>query len=62
MWLPTHSSPWWDGEENQKKKAKLVCWDKDNLTEQQRQRKITTIILLKRIHNVNDTQCNFLTA
>jgi len=40
--------PWWDGEENQKKKAKLVGQDKKSLTEQQRKRKITTIMLIKR--------------
>ena len=37
----------WDGEENQKKKVKLVGWDKDSLLGQQRKRKITTRILTK---------------
>jgi len=55
-------SSWWDGEENGKKKAKLMGWDKDSLTEQQRQRKIITIILIKRIYKARDTWCNFLTA
>jgi len=36
----------WDGEENWKKKAKLMCWDKDSLTEQRRKKKITAIINL----------------
>jgi len=48
----------WDGEENQKKNMKLVGWDEDSLTEQQRKRKITTI-LIKRIYKALDTQCNF---
>jgi len=37
----------WGGEENWKKAAKLMGWDKDSLTEQQMKRKITTIILVK---------------
>jgi len=41
--------PLWDGKENWKKKAKLVGWDKDSLTEHQRKRTITTIILTKGI-------------
>jgi len=36
--------PLWDEEENQTKKAKLMGWDKDSSTEQQRQKKITTLI------------------
>jgi len=40
----------WDGEENQKKKAKLFSRDKDSLTEQQRKKKTTTLILKKRRH------------
>jgi len=39
----------WDGEENWKAEAKLVGWDKNSLTEQQREKKIITIILIKRI-------------
>jgi len=41
--------PQWDGEENWKKKPKLLGWDEDSLTEQQREKKIT-IILIKRIY------------
>jgi len=33
--------PQWDGEENQKEKAKLVGWDENSLTECQREKKIT---------------------
>jgi len=33
MWSLSHSSPHWDWEENRKKKAKLMGWDKDSLTE-----------------------------
>jgi len=36
--------PWWDREENWKKMAKHVGWDKESLTEQQRNREVTTII------------------
>jgi len=54
-----HSSPQWHDVKNQKKKAELVGWDKDGLTEQQRKRKITTIILIKTIYKERDTQCNF---
>jgi len=39
--------PWWDGEENQGDKAKLAGCDKNSLTEQQREKKITVIILIK---------------
>jgi len=42
--------------------AKLVGWDKGSSTEQQRKRKITTIILMKGIYIDLDTQCSFLTA
>jgi len=35
-----------------RKKAKLVGWDKESLTEQQTEKKITTIILIKRIYRV----------
>jgi len=45
-----------DGEENRKEKAKLVGWDKNNITEQQRDKKIT-IILKKRY-----SEHNFLTT
>jgi len=45
----SHSfSPWCDGEENWKKKVKLVGWDKNHLTEQQREKKIIAIILIKK--------------
>jgi len=33
-------SSWWDGEDKWQKKAKLVDWDKDCFTEQQRKRTI----------------------
>jgi len=39
----------WDGEQNQKQKAKLMGWDKNSLTEWEREKRITTIILIKRI-------------
>jgi len=42
-------------EDNWKKKAKLLGWDEDSLTEQQRKRKITTIILIKRIYKARTT-------
>jgi len=45
--------PHWGGEENGKKKAKLVGWDKGSLTEQQRKRTVTTIILIRRIYKTN---------
>jgi len=48
-------SPQWDGEENQKEKAKCVGCDKNSLAEQQRKKKITTIILIKRTYNI---QCS----
>jgi len=47
-WLLSHSFPLWDWEENRKEKAKLVGWDKNTLTEQQMEKKITTRILIKR--------------
>jgi len=47
MWLLYCPSPCWGREENQKKKAKLVDWDKDSLTAQQRKRMVTTIILVR---------------
>jgi len=42
-------------EENQKENAKPVGCDKNSLTEQQRQKKITTIILIKGIYSM---QCS----
>jgi len=45
------ASPRWGGEENGKKKAKLMGRDKDSLTEQQRKWTVTTIILIRRIYN-----------
>jgi len=62
MWLLAPSSPQGDGKENRKKKAKLAGWDKDSSTEQQSEKKITTIILIKRIYKGRNTQCSFLTA
>jgi len=47
--------PCWDREENQNEKAKVVGWDKNSLTHWQREMKITTIILIKRIYNM---QCS----
>jgi len=38
----------WCGEENGKKKAKLMGWNKDNLIEQQRKQTVTTIIQIRR--------------
>jgi len=42
-----------DGKENQNKKAKFMGWNKDSLTEQQRQKIITIIILIKRTYRVH---------
>jgi len=42
----TPPPPQWDGEENQKEKAKLVCWDKNSLTEWQREKKITIMLYI----------------
>jgi len=52
MRLLSHSSsppppPQWDGEENQNEKAKLVGCGKNSLAEEQREKKVTTIILTK---------------
>jgi len=44
--------PWCDEEENLKEKAKLMGCDKNSVTEQQMEKKITTITLLKRIHSM----------
>jgi len=46
-----------DGEENQKEKAKLIGWDKNSSTEWQREKKITTIILIKRIYSIKCPDC-----
>jgi len=53
----SHSSPHprWHGEENQKEKAKLVGCDRSSLTKSQREKKITTRILIKRIYSM---QCS----
>jgi len=45
-----HPSPRWGRGDNWKKKTKLVGRDKDSLTEQQRKRTATTIILIRRIY------------
>jgi len=51
----SHTPPlWWVGEENPKKKAKLVGWDKDSLTQQQRKQTITTVVLIKIIHKARE--------
>jgi len=50
--LPTTQ---WDGEKNQNEKAKLVGWDKNSLTEWRREKKITTVRVIKRIYNM---QCS----
>jgi len=47
--LPT---PWWDGDENQNEKAKLLGCNKNSLSERQREKKITTIILTERIYSM----------
>jgi len=44
MWSIYRPFPRWGGEENRKKKAKLVGWDKDFLTEQRRKQTVITII------------------
>jgi len=41
-----------DGEEHQQEEAKLVDWDKNSLTEQQREKKITRVLLIKRIYRM----------
>ena len=51
-------SPGWGGEENRKKKAKLVGQDKDSLTEQQRKWTVTTAILMRT--GKRTEQLNFL--
>jgi len=42
-----HPSLRWGGEENTKKKAKLMGHDKGSLTKEQRKRTITTTILIR---------------
>jgi len=46
-------SPHWGGQENGRKKAKIMGWDKDSLTEQRRKRTVTTTILKRRIYKKN---------
>jgi len=43
-------------------KTKLMGWDEDSLTEQQRKRKITTVILQKKIHRMLATRQSFLST
>jgi len=50
MWLLYHHFPLWGGEENWKKKAKLVGWDEGSLAEQQMKQTVTTIIKIRRIY------------
>ena len=50
----------WEGQLEEK--AKLEGWDKESLTEQQMKRKVTTIILIKRIHKARNTQCDSFTV
>ena len=45
--------PSWSGEENGKKKAKLVVWDKGSLTEQLTKWTVTTITLIRKIYKTN---------
>jgi len=42
----------WDGEKNQKEKAKLMGCDKNSLPGQQREKKITTTVLIKKIYSM----------
>jgi len=55
-------SPCWGGEQNGKKKAKLVGGDKGSLTEQQRKQTLTTIILIRRIYKNQGKHRATLTA
>jgi len=49
----SHSSlPGATGRRIRRKRQKLVGWDKDNLTEQQRDKEATAIIMIKRIYRV----------
>jgi len=47
------SPPHWGGEENWKKKTKLMGPDQGSLTEQQRKQTVTTIILIRRKYKTN---------
>jgi len=40
--------------ENGKKKAKLLGWDKDSLTELQKRQAVTTIILIRRVFKTRE--------
>jgi len=56
--LLSHSfpPPWWDGEENPtEKRQKLMGRDENSLTKWQREKKIITVILIKRIYRM---QCS----
>jgi len=46
-------SPRWGGEENRKKKAKLIGRDKRSLTEQQTKQTVATTILIRKIYKTN---------
>jgi len=59
---PYHPFPRQGGEENRKEKAKLAGWDKDSLTEQQRENRTTTRILTKGIHKVQCSHCPMLSS
>jgi len=50
---PPPLPPRWVGEENQTKTAKLVGWDKDHLTEQERKQTVVTTILIRRTYKRN---------
>jgi len=52
-WSLYHPSPHWGGEENGKKKAKLVGRGKGSLAEQQTRQTVTTTILIRRIYKTN---------
>ena len=52
-WSLYSPSPHWGGEENGKKKVKLVGQDENSLTEQQRKRTLTTV-LKRRIHRTSE--------
>jgi len=57
MWLLYCPSPQWGGEENGKKKGKLVGRDKGSLKEQQTKRTVATIILIGRITQNKQRKC-----
>jgi len=46
-------SPHWDGEENGKKKAKLMGRDKGSLTEQHTKQTVTTTILIRKTYKTD---------